>query len=164
MNALNYLTRFETDCLNLYDVMGRATANPELKGLYSLLTEARQRHLDNLLAMQGNIPDSAVESDIVARADQVINGCRQTLLSPDIIKTMRNDHDAFDHVVHAEEEMIRLCTGMARSESSAGVKALLNWFVEDEKKHLEEIENIYDFVEAPHCYLEWGEFSNMRTL
>jgi rubrerythrin len=164
MNAINYLTRFETDCLDLYAVISQATDDPEKKGLYSLLTDARQRHLDRLLAMGENLPSDAAESAIVDRAGQVMNVCRQTLLSPDIMKAMRNDHDAFDHIVHAEEEMIKLCTGMARSEDHAAVKQLLNWFVEDEKKHLEEIEGIYDFVESPHCYLEWGEFSNMRTL
>jgi len=53
---------------------------------------------------------------------------------------------------------------MARVEKGEQVKALLNWFVEDEKRHLEEIEGIYEFVEAPRSYLEWGEFSNLHPL
>jgi rubrerythrin len=86
------------------------------------------------------------------------------LFNHDLNKEMRNDRDAFEHVVHAEDEMIKLCEGMAKAEEEEKVKALLNWFVKDEKRYLEEIEGIYEFVEAPHCYLEWGEFSNLHTL
>lgn len=164
MNTIDYLTTFENDCLNLYELMGSATDNPEQKELYQLLTDARQRHLAKLEAMKATINFDEIDSAMVDRAGMVMNGCRQTLLAPDIIKAMRNDHDAFDHVMRAEEEMIKLCAGMARAEDNEKVRDLLSWFVDDEKKLLEEIEGIYDFVESPHCYLEWGEFSNMRTL
>jgi len=164
MKATDYLTRFENDCLNLYETLGSNTNDPELKTLYQLLADTRQRHLDSLATLKETIRNGEAESELIDRAGQVVNKCRQTLLAPDVMKSMRNDHDAFDHIIHAEEEMIRICEGMARNESGEKVKALLNWFVVDEKKHLEEIEGIYDFVEAPHCYLEWGEFSNMRTL
>jgi hypothetical protein len=33
---------------------------------------------------------------------------------------------------------------------------------EEERHHLEVMENIYDFVESPRTYLAWGEFSNLR--
>jgi len=164
MNAIDYLSRFENDCLNLYNALGSKATNPELKELYELLADNRQRHLDSRVLLKETIRNGEDESELIERADQVINNCRQTLLAYDITKAMRNDHDAFDHVLHAEEEMIRLCEGMARNEKNETAKSLLNWFVEDEKRHLAEIEGIYDFVEAPHCYLEWGEFSNMRTL
>jgi rubrerythrin len=164
MNAIDYLSRFETDCLNLYTTLGSKTNDTELKELYALLADNRQRHHDNLLRLKDTIGIGNVESELIDRADQVMNSCRQTLLAYDITKAMGNDRDAFDHVVHAEEEMIKMCAGIAKTEKGAAAKAMLNWFVEDEKRYLEEIEGIYDFVEAPHCYLEWGEFSNMRTL
>jgi rubrerythrin len=164
MNALDYISRFENDCLDLYKTLGSEANDTERKELFALLADSRQRHLDKLDQLKATIWNDAIDSELIDRAAQVLNSCRQTLLAPDIMKVMRNDRDAFDHVIHAEEEMIKLCTGMARTEKSERVKALLNWFVDDEKQHLDEIEGIYDFVEAPHCYLEWGEFSNMRTL
>jgi rubrerythrin len=164
MSAITYLSRFENDCLNLYKTLESNTGNPELKELYELLADSRQRHLDALLHRQETVGSGDYESDLIERAEQVTNSCRQTLLAHDISKALRHDHDAFDHVVHAEGEMIRLCAGMAGNEKNEKVKELLSWFVADEKQHLEEIEGIYEFVEAPHCYLEWGEFSNLRTL
>jgi rubrerythrin len=164
MNAIDYLTSFENDCLNLYKTLGSSTDDTEKKELYGLLADTRQRHLDSLAALKETMNIGEGESALIDRAGQVVNKCRETLLSTDITKAMRNDHDAFDHIINAEEEMIRLCAGMAKHETGENVKTLLNWFVADEKRHLQEIEEIYDFVEAPHCYLEWGEFSNMRTL
>lgn len=164
MNALDYVTKFETDCLHLLHTLTSETTNPELKELYELLGETRQRHMDSLLSLHGSMGDANITSDMIDRAGQVDNACHIMLSDPDMRRAMRNDPDAYNHVIHAEEEMIRLCTGMARVEKSEEARALLNWFVEDEKKCLNEIEEIYDFVESPHCYLEWGEFSNLRSL
>jgi rubrerythrin len=135
-----------------------------LKGLYELLADSRKRHLDLLEPIRETVRNEEMTSELAERAGHVINGCRMALTARDFDKEMRGDGDAFGHVVRAEDEMIRLCEGMARAEEGEQVKALLNWFVEDEKRHLEEIEGIYEFVEAPRCYLEWGEFSNLHPL
>lgn len=164
MNTLDFLISFENDCLSFYEVLASGTSDPELKRLYGLLAETRKRHSGLLEAMKGEICGEDFASELTERAGHVVNGCRVALFNHDLIREMRNDHDAFGHVVHAEEEMIKLCEGMARAEEAENVKALLNWFVKDEKRCLEEIEGIYDFVEAPHCYLEWGEFPNLRSL
>ena len=164
MNTLEFLSQFENDCLSFYGTLAAETTDPELKELYELLADTRKRHLDMLETRKETVRSGDLTSELSERAGHVINGCRMALSSRDLIKEMRNDRDAFEHVVHAEDEMIKLCEGMAKAEEGEKVKALLRWFVEDEKRHLEEIEGIYEFVEAPHCYLEWGEFSNLRTL
>lgn len=164
MNALDYMTRFEEDCLRFYETLGSDRHDPELSELYALLAESQKKHLDALKAVRDSSIGSGAESSLVERADHVVNGFRQLLFTHDIAKEMRRDRDAFSHVLHAEEEMIKLCEGMARAEPNAGSKALLAWLAENEKRHLNEIEEIYNFVESPGCYLEWGEFSNLRPL
>lgn len=164
MNTLEFLNRFENDCLDFYNTLGAETADPELKGLYGLLADSRKRHMDLLEPLKETVRSEDLTSELAERAGHVVNGCRMALTARDFDKEMRGDRDAFGHVIHAEEEMIRLCEGMARAEESEQVKALLNWFVADEKRHLEEIEGIYEFVETPHFYLEWGEFSNLHPL
>lgn len=164
MNAINYITRFENDCLDLYETLGSNTNDPELKTLYQLLANDRRTYLAHFEAFKETMPGDDYQSVQIERAEQVMNGCRQALLSADIAKTMRLDQDAYSHVIHAEEEMIKLCSGMARVESSEKIKSLLDWFVREETQHLQEIKGIYDFVEAPHYYLEWGEFSNLHPL
>jgi hypothetical protein len=44
------------------------------------------------------------------------------------------------------------------------MRRVLERIVSDEKDHLSKIENIYEFMETPHTYLEWGEFSNLHPL
>jgi rubrerythrin len=164
MNTLEFLSRFENDCLSFYGTLAAETTDPELKELYELLADNRKRHMDLLEPLEETVRSEDLTSELTERAGHVINGCRMALFNHDLNKEMRNDRDAFEHVVHAEDEMIKLCEGMAKAEEGEKVKALLNWFVKDEKRYLEEIEGIYEFVEAPHCYLEWGEFSNLHTL
>jgi len=164
MNTLEFLISFENDCLCFYKTLAAETTDPELKGLYELLAETRKRHQDMLETLRGTVRNEDLISELADRAEHVTNGCRTALFNHDLIKEMRNDRDAFDHVVHAEDEMIKLCEGMAKAEGSENIKVLLNWFVTDEKRQLEEMEGIYEFVEAPHYFLEWGEFSNLHPL
>ena len=35
---------------------------------------------------------------------------------------------------------------------------------EEERRHLEVVENIYAFMESPRTYLAWGEFANLEQL
>lgn len=164
MNALDFMTRFEDDCLRFYETLGKDVQDRELGELYRLLADSQRKHLDALEAARKAAHGADAESELVERAAHVMNGFREVLFTHDITKAMRHDRDAFDHVLQAEEEMIRLCEGMARAEPNLNTKALLTWLAENEKHHLREIEGIYDFVEAPDCYLEWGEFSNLRSL
>jgi rubrerythrin len=164
MNTLEFLNRFENDCLSFYKTLAAETTDPELKGLYELLADSRKRHMDLLVPLMETVRSEDLTSELTDRAGQVTNVCRMALTARDFSKEMRSDRDAFGHVLRAEGEMITLCEGMAKAEEGEQVKALLNWFVEDEKRHLEEIGGIYEFVEAPHCFLEWGEFSNLHPL
>lgn len=164
MNALDFMTRFEEDCLRFYETLGSDERNRELSELYGLLADSQRKHLDALEAVKKAVRSSDAESVLVERAGHVMNGFRQVLFTHDIMKEMRHDRDAFAHVLHAEEEMIKLCEGMAKAEPNVNTKALLAWLAESEKRHLMEIEEIYDFVESPGCYLEWGEFANLRSL
>lgn len=164
MNTLEFLSQFENNCLSFYKALADEASDPELKGLYELLADSRQRHFDLLGRLKEVVRSEDLTSELTERAGHLVNGCRVALAARDLGKEMKGDRDAFGHVSSAEDEMIKLCEGMARAEAGVQVKALLDWFVEDEKRHLEEIGEIYEFVEAPHCYLEWGEFSNLHPL
>jgi rubrerythrin len=164
MNTLNLLINFENDCLCFYNELIAETADPDLKGLYGLLADTRKRHMGLLESLKESVNSDDLKSELAERAGRVMNVCRMALLNHNLAREMRNDPDAFTHVVQAEEEMIRLCEGMAKAEEAGNIKGLLNWFVNDEKRYVEEVGGIYEFVEAPHSYLEWGEFSNLRSL
>ena len=164
MSAFDYLARFEKDCIRFYGILGETAESTELKTLYALLLDNQEHHLADLRALRDACRSGADESSLMARAENLVNRFRLTMLSPDIRKALKNDREAFDHVLLAEEEVIRLFEGMARAESRKDSREVLMQLAEDEKRHLGRIEEIYDFVDTPRCYLEWGEFSNLRSL
>lgn len=163
MNAFEFMTKFERDCLSFYETLGSKATDRELIELYGLLADTQLKHLVRLEEMKTENGASA-ETVLLDRIGDHDYGLGHLLFDHDLLKAMKNDRDAFEHVVHAEEEVIRLFEGMARTEPHEGTRKMLAMLARNEKEHLAEIEEIYDFVEKPDCYLEWGEFSNLKTL
>lgn len=164
MNTLNFMNRFEESGLQLYETLRNEAADYELKELFTLLVDGQKKHLAALEKMKGNVKSEDADSLMMERACHLTNGFSRLLESHDIMHQLKNDQDAFCHIIKAEDEIIQLLEGVARTEPKADARKLIEQIVEDEKQHLSEIENIYEFVEAPRTFLEWGEFSNLHPL
>jgi rubrerythrin len=164
MNAIDYMIRIEEDGLNLYEILSDGARDRELKEIFELLAERQRSHLSALETLRESVGPDDAESGLLERATHVENGFRRLLNSHDMLHELKNDHDAFVHVLKAEEDTIKLLEGMAKAETRITTRTLLERIAEDEKAHLTNIENIYEFIEAPRTYLEWGEFSNLHPL
>lgn len=164
MNAIDYVTHIEEEGLQLFELLGFDAPNQELKNTYNLLANSQRRHLASLLAMKTETAATRSESALLERTKCLSNGFERLLDSRDIMHELKNDPDAFWHVVRTEEECIKLMEGMAHAEKETASRKLLDRLIAGEKDHLENIENIYAFVTAPHTFLEWGEFSNLQRL
>jgi rubrerythrin len=164
MNVLDFMLQIEQDGLHLYETLAMETSSAERKEIFELLADAQRRHLATLNSLKESVRSADVESTAAERARHLPNGFRRLLESHDILAELKKDPDAFEHVVKAEEENIRLLQGMAAAEPHLPARTILEKFVAEEEQHLAKIENIYDFIEAPHTFLEWGEFTNLRPL
>ena len=164
MNALDFMIQVEQDGLHLYETLYEETTVVEQKTIFDLLAEGQRSHLEALQGLKESIRGADAESTAAERTRHLTNGLRRLLESHDIREELKKDPDAFYHVVKAEEENIRLLEGMAAVEPHPTAQMLLQKFAEEEQQHLAKIENIYDFIEAPHTFLEWGEFSNLHPL
>ena len=164
MDAIEFMARFEEDGLRFFETLSTESTDAELKELFELLADNQKRHLGSLEKLRENLHGIETDTTLVDRAGVVVNGFRRTLYSHDIVKELRQDADAFDHIVKAEEEVIVLLDGMAKAEGEENTRELLVLLAEEEKQHLSRMENIYEFVEAPRSFLEWGEFSNLNPL
>ncbi|KAA0892063.1 ferritin family protein [Oryzomonas rubra] len=164
MDAIEFMARFEEDGLRFFEALGAESADAERKELFDLLADNQKRHLGTLESLKVNVHGIETDTTLVNRAEQVINGFRRTLNHHDLLKEFKQDADAFDHIVKAEEEIIGLLDGMAKAEAEENTRELLVLLAEEEKQHLCRMENIYEFIEAPRSYLEWGEFSNLQPL
>ena len=164
MNAIDYMTRFEEDGLHLFELLGFDAHSGELKNTFNLLANSQRQHLGKLLAIKRDVPPGIGESALLERTSGLSNGFEMLLTSHDLQHALKNDPDAFWHIVHAEEEFIKLLEGVAHAEKETACRQLLDHLITTEKGHLEHIENIYEFITTPHSFLEWGEFSNLQRL
>ncbi len=164
MNAIDYMIEIERDGLQLYETLDRKVTNIEFKEIFSLLADSQRRHLSALENIKSNLAGQENNFMDVDKSMQGNNGFRRLLKSRDLLGKLENDQDAFWHIVTTEDEVIKVLEGVAANESHRELRRMLEQIVKDEKEHLSKIENIYEFVETPHSYLEWGEFSNLHPL
>jgi rubrerythrin len=164
MTAIDYMTRFEEDGLQLYELLGFTSQNQELKNTFNLLADSQRRHLTTLLSMKNEVQSTIGESELLGRTTVLTNGFQRLLESHDIQRELKNDPEAFWHILRTEQECIKLMEGVAHAEPEESNRTLLNRLIVEEKEHLEKIENIYEFITTPRSFLEWGEFSNTRQL
>ena len=77
---------------------------------------------------------------------------------------MRKDLDGYLHAMNIEAASVRLYEDMAKKEQNQETVQLFLRIANEEKKHYNIMENLYDFVLAPKNFLAWGEFSNLKEL
>ena len=164
MNVLDYAIRIEREGETLFERMARSTDDPGKKEICELLLSAEQEHIGRLLELKRHVDPSDARSSMVERAWRVSGGFSRLLDKSDFVHGLPDDWDGFLHIVKAEEENIEMLEGMAYAEPNRNAGMLLATIAEEEREHLNRMENIYDFVESPRTYLEWGEFSNLRRL
>jgi rubrerythrin len=164
MNVIDYMIRFEEDGLHLYEALACDSSDSELRTIYNLLADSQRKHLTELIDLKGGKGGIPEDSKLVERAEHVTTIFRHLLESRDIHAELKLDPDGIGHIIAAEEEYIKLLEGMAKAEPAGETGAFLKRMGVDEQEHLERILNIYEFITAPHTYLEWGEFSNLHAL
>lgn len=75
---------------------------------------------------------------------------------------LKEDPDAYLHVVKEEGEGIRFYEELAAQAKDEGTRETLLLIAAEERKHLSIVEHIYFLVESPKYYLANAEFSNLK--
>lgn len=161
MNLIECTIKMKEEARAHYQRLAEAVDDKSMKQIFSLLAAAEEEHVQKLTAMKGNLKPTSAEG--VAFSD---SACvfRPLMDSGNLVKELKKDCDAFNHVVAEEEEAIGFYEQLAEQSKDATMKKLCRKLADQERKHLDKITNIYSFVEDPRTYLEWGEFSNLKTL
>ena len=158
MNIFDCAIKMEEEARMCYEELAAAATEPELKNLFTILSAAEQEHHDALVKLKGNVQPSENEFTALQEAACAF---RPLLSKRDLMAELKNDPDAYLHVVKAEEKGIGFYEELADQAKEEGVREVLLKIAEEERKHLSIIENIYSFVESPKSFLAWGEFSNL---
>jgi rubrerythrin len=158
MNVFDFAVKMEVDGKAFYEKLAQQSSMAGLKTIFSRLAEDEQKHLEVFQNLQGRSQTMAMAATTVLDDAKNIFADLVASERPAIPKA---DLEAYRYAMKLEAESFRLYEEAAAKEKNADVKNLLQRIAAEEHKHFSVLENIYDFVNAPHQYLAWGEFSNM---
>ena len=159
MNVFDFAIQMEEECRDHYEKLAAAARSDEVKRVFSILADSEREHREHLVVLKSGSDALKSESTLLDQQKDRIRHLVENLESDDILAS---DSDGYRHAIRAEEESIELYETMAADEPNPAAGDLLHMLAEEERHHLQVIENIYDFVETPRTYLAWGEFSNLR--
>jgi len=159
MNIFDFAMKMEGDGKTLYEKLAAETGVAELKSIFTLLAAAEEEHCKALGAMKKKTPPGTAESKVLETARNVFAGLLERKSALDLLK---EDPDGYRHALKFAMAGIKLYETMAAKETNPATAKVFTMLADDERKHLQILENIYDFVEAPKDFLAWGEFSNLK--
>lgn len=162
MNILECTIKMKKETQAHYERLAEAVGNTELKRLFSLLAAAEDEHVGKLVAVQDKMNRLDVKD--LDRLDESVCVYSPHIDPRHMAEALSHDPDAYRHVIQEEEETIEFFDQLGEQAQSEQLKRLCRLQADKEREHLAMLENIYFFVEEPRTYLEWGEFSNLRSL
>ena len=159
MNIFDCAIKMEEEARKYYEKLAAATAVPELKNLFTMLAESEQEHHDALVEMKGSIDPRKARFKALQEAACLF---KPLMAKRGLMAELKEAPDAYRLVVKEEEEGVRFYEEMAAQAKDEGTREILLMIADEERKHLNIVENIYSFVQSPKTYLAWGEFSNLK--
>ncbi|GFE57628.1 ferritin family protein [Geobacter sp. AOG1] len=159
MNVFDFAMEKEEESRKFYEKLAAAARTNELKTIFNLLAESEREHHEHLAALKAGTDSRRAESVVLERARDELGKIVGEAVPETILA---EDQDGYGHAIKAEEESIRLYEELAEKEQNVSAAGILKRIAEEEKHHLEVMENIYEFVESPRTYLAWGEFGNLK--
>ncbi|NVN99188.1 MAG: ferritin family protein [Geobacteraceae bacterium] len=161
MNIIDCTIKMRKEAQANYANLSLAVTDKEFKRLFSMLALAEDEHIDKLLAIQA---ETTVSPKTQYRLDNSVCAYRSKLHPDNFSDELRNDPDGYLHVVKDEEKSIRFFERLADNAESETMRKVCLAVADKEREHLQVVKNIYAFIEEPGTYLEWGEFSNLKSL
>jgi rubrerythrin len=162
MNILECTIKMKQETRGHYERLSEIVSENELKRLFSMLAAAEDEHIGKLIELKNTIN---IGGEISATTlDESVCVFSPHIDPRHLAETLRNDPDAYRHVVQEEEETIEFFDQLKIQAENEEMKRVCQALADKEREHLTMLENIYFFVEEPRTYLEWGEFSNLRSL
>lgn len=156
MNVLRFAQEVDLSARNFYEEMASRADDPGVRRIFGMLAEDEREmlnHLGMLAARTGDIDAEAL--------DRGVNVFEQLRMREDRL-SVENDLAAYRLALNAERELLHQYRSAVKAEHHPEVKRILLEMTREEQKHVEELENLYDFANAPNHYLAWGEFSNLE--
>ncbi len=161
MNIIECTIKMKEESRAHYERLAEAVQDKEVKRLFVLLAAAEEEQLTVLNEMNNRI---GLESGEAGNLSGDVCTFRPFLRTENLARELQSDPDAYRHVISEEAETMEFFNQLVEDSKDENMKRVCRMLADQERKHMEQVENIYAFVEDPRTYLEWGEFSNIKTL
>jgi rubrerythrin len=161
MDLYAFALKMEMDGKAFYEKMAAETPNLGLKSVFSMLAADEQKHYETIVAMREGGAVAMADTTVLESTKNVFEGIRSEKI---LAEGMRKEHEAFQYAMKIEADSVRLYEDMARKEHNGAVVELFLKIANEEKKHYNIVENLYDYTLRPEYFLEWREFSNLKPL
>jgi rubrerythrin len=159
MNVFEFALKMEIDGKAHYEELAAGTTVTGLKNIFLRLAADEQKHYDTFVAIRDKATVVMTDSTVIDEAKNVFQGL---MTDKSVVGGLGKDLDGYRYAMKIEADSVRLYEDMATKEASPETTRLIRRIADEEKKHFNIMENLYDFVLAPQNYLAWGEFSNLK--
>ena len=162
MNILECTIKMKRETRAHYGRLAEAVAEPGLKQLFVMLAAAEAEHIEKLEGLKENM--NRVGDVTFDALDESVCVFSPHIDPRHLAEALKDDPDAYRHVVQEEKDAIEFFDQLKAQSDSDQMKRVCQVLADKEREHLTALENIYFFVEEPRSFLEWGEFSNLKSL
>lgn len=162
MNIFEFAMKMELDGKAYYEKLAAETEVAGLKTILASLAADEQKHYDTIKTIKsGSSGAIMADSTVLEQAKNLfadLSGDRN------IVASLKKSLDGYAHARKIEADSVRFYEDAAGKESNPESAKLLLRIADEEKKHYNIMDNLYDFTLAPQNFLAWGEFSNLKEL
>lgn len=161
MNIFDFAMKMELDGKAYYEKLASEAAQAGLKTIFIRLAADEQKHYDTIQALKSGVSGAMADSTVLEEAKNLFADLTE---DKNIVGSLKRSLDGYKHARKTEADSVRFYQDAAGKESNPDTAKLLLRIANEEKKHYNIMDNLYDFTLAPQYFLAWGEFSNLKEL
>ena len=159
MNMFDFAMKMELDGKAYYEKLAAETTDGGLKSVFTDLAADEQKHYEIIQAIKSGTSPKMADSTVLEKAKNIF----EVLMGDkNIVGSLKRTLDGYNHARKLEADSVKLYEDMAKKEDNPETVQLLLKIANEEKKHFNILDNLYDYVLAPQNYLAWAEFSNLK--
>lgn len=161
MNIFDFAMKMELDGKAYYEILASEATQAGLKTIFIRLAADEQKHYDTIQALKSGVSGAMADSTVLEEAKNLFADLTE---DKNIVGSLKRSLDGYKHARKTEADSVRFYEDAAGKESNPDTAKLLLRIANEEKKHYNIMDNLYDFTLAPQYFLAWGEFSNLKEL
>jgi rubrerythrin len=161
MNILDFAMKMELDGKAYYENLAAETTVAGLKSIFTSLAADEQKHYEIIRDIKTGTNRNMADSVVLEKAKNLFE---EMAADKDIASSLKKSLDGYQYARKLEADSVRLYEDMAKKEVNPETVQLLLRIANEEKKHFNIMDNLYDYVLAQQNFLAWGEFSNLKEL